>query len=349
MSELLDFASRLIEAEGGAVEHQLEGLNALLPPDLSQAWDAGEELRLSETESAGTKLSYGSELLERMIETASTELPVARLSADLSPVRGSQAKAAAERWSLRNGVTRVEEVRVAAQERLWVDAVATLQGDETRQMLVSTAVSCATGTEVPGFEQALGELSSADDDTLPIEDHLLDRALRVCSASAVVRAESFRAGMTRRFERDRERIESYFTDLTRELDRRTARGKLEQGAVDDKKTALQRDRAAKLEALSARFVLRIEVSPVAVRLVHAPGAVATLTLRRRKASRRLTLEYDAATKRIVPPPCEGCGGCAPKPAACDDAFHLLCETCVPRAEGRVTCPACKRARKARQT
>lgn len=107
-----------------------------------------------------------------------------------------------------------------------------------------------------------------------------------------------------------------------------------------KRRALSADRAAKLEALSARFVLRIELVPIALRLLEVPSGFVALTLRRRKATRHLELEYDAATRQLVAPRCDGCQGSAARPAVCDDALHLLCETCAPRSEGRVACAAC---------
>ncbi len=82
--------------------------------------------------------------------------------------------------------------------------------------------------------------------------------------------------------------------------------------------------------------------PVAVVIVEAPAASILVRVRRRKAERAVSLEYDAATRKLVPLPCEACGGPALRPAACDDAVHLLCETCAPRADGRIGCPACKR-------
>jgi hypothetical protein len=346
MSDLLDFAARLIELEGGVVEPHAEGLVALLPAHLGAAWSAPEELLLSAAEGAPARLSYGSELLERMIGTATSDLPMTWVRADVPQVRTGQVRHAAEQWSLRNGVTSVGEIRVGPQVRVWVDAMATLQGDEKRELLVSAALSHLTGTEVLGFEDMVGGLLSASEAPALVDDGRLDQALRACAARAEVLAAGFRAGMTRRFERDRERIEHYFEDLLAELDKRAAKGKLDQATVRDKRTALLQDRAVKLEALSARFVLRIEVAPVALRVVHVDGAFATVTLRRRKSARTIELEYDAATKRFVAPMCEGCGRAAAKPAACDEAVHLLCEVCVPRTEGRVSCPACLRTRSA---
>jgi hypothetical protein len=342
MSELIDFAARLIELEGGAIEPTPSGLSALLPGPLSGHWGCGEELRLSETDPAMQRLAYGTELLERMLDTATSWVAIARARLELPAARSGQLQSAAEHWSLRNGLAALKETRLGPQTRLELFALATLQGDEKREFLVSCVLSAGSGTEVPGFSESMMESAAACAGPAgDVPEQVLRAALRVCSQRAEALAQPFREAMTRRFERDRERIEAYFTDLRAELDKRARRGKLDPQAVRDKRAALHADRGAKLEALAARFVLRIEMLPIALRCIEVPGAFITLILRRRKAIRTLELEYDLLTRRVVAPPCDGCGGPALRPAACDDAFHLLCETCVPRAEGRIACTACK--------
>jgi hypothetical protein len=345
MSELLAFAAQLIELEGGAVEVTAERLGALLPEALSSSWQVGEELVLADAEGAAHRLAYGSELFERMLGTATTGVTIAAARLDLPAVRGSQVTAAAERWTLRNGLVSVTDIRLCPATRLQLFALATLHGDEKRELVVSSVLSAWSGTEVPEFAEAVVGLSPAGHAAAPaLSEAVLAASVRACGQRAVVEAQAFREGMTRRFERDRQRIEAYFEDLLRELDKRARKGKLDPLVVADKRNALLADRAMKLEALSARFVLRIEVTPIALRAIEVDGGFASVTLRRRKASRTLELEYDSATRRIVAPRCDGCAGAAPRPAACAGALHLLCESCAPRAEGRLACAACKPAR-----
>lgn len=346
MNELLDFAARLIELEGGIVEASPDAISAVVPQTLCQAWGSSEELALSASVDAPVRFGYGSELLERMLQTATATLPVARLQLDVEPPRPTQVLRAAEQWSLRNGVVEVGAVRTAQQQRAWLDALATLHGDERRELMVSSAIAFSTATIVEGFGAAASALSAARELGPPVPEHVLDAALSACTQLAECAAAGFRAAMSRRFERDHERIEHYFSDLSAELDKRARRGKLEPNALAEKRQAMLADRAAKLAALSARFVLKIDIQPVALRLVSAKGVCVGLRLRRRKANREIELEYDTATRRLVPVACEACRGPATRPAACDEALHLLCEACVPRSEGRIACAACLRATRA---
>ena len=93
---------------------------------------------------------------------------------------------------------------------------------------------------------------------------------------------------------------------------------------------------------------RLELTPVAFVLALSPVCRVSLELRRRKATRTIELEYDGATRRLVPPRCEACHLEAPRPAACDGAVHLLCESCAPRSEGRIACAACEKRERRRE-
>jgi hypothetical protein len=343
MTELLDFAARLIELEGGAVDASEQRLSALLPEPLATRWNVSEELVVAEHgEGAAQRLTYGSELLERMLETATRGVSIAAVRVELPPVRASQVKAAAERWTLRNGLVSVGDVRLGRATRFQLFALATLHGDEKRESIVSSVLSAVSETEVMGFAEAIAGLPAVEGSVhlLPSQS-LLTVAGQACQRRALADAQAFHEGMTRRYQRDRERIEGYFEDLFLELDKRARKGKLEPGVIADKRNALLVDRTAKLEALSARFVLRIEVNPIALRAIEVDGGFVSVTLRRRKATRSVELEYDGATHRLVAPRCDSCSGAAPRPAACDDALHLLCDACAPKAEGRVACAACK--------
>lgn len=135
--------------------------------------------------------------------------------------------------------------------------------------------------------------------------------------------------MQRRFERQWQRVH-----------RATLR-EASPGADVTEDPAHGEERDKHLDDLCRRFAVQAELRPVALLHVETPVLLCDVDLRRRTASRRLELEYDAATRAFVPPRCDGCGGPAPQPAACDDELHLLCESCLPSASGRPSCPACK--------
>jgi hypothetical protein len=344
MSGPLGFAARLLTRRGALVEATPGGVEALLSRELANELGLGEHVVLAEAPgSAAHHAGYGSALLERMVSSATGAIPFAAARVDLAPPRRGQARAAAESLVFRNGVFSVGETAAAIGHRLVAHAAFALHGDERREGMCAAAVSLQTGGVVDGFEEAIaGSLEEGVVQELEPErvSTCARAALLACAARASQAAAGFREGMQRRHARDRERLEEYFAELLSELDRRSSRGRANPAAVLDKRRVLEQERAAKLEALAARYVSRLELKPVALLLVEVPVFRTALELRRRKARRTIEVEYDCSTRRLVAPVCDACGSPAPRPAACDDAVHLLCEACAPRSEGRIACSAC---------
>ncbi len=350
MSRPLEFAARLLSRRGALVDASGEALEAVLPRELASQLDLAEHVLLSDSPSPqGHAVGFGSSLLERLLALAAGGVPFVTARAALAPARSSLARAAAQALVFRNGVFEVGEPTAMPALRAVAHAAFILHGDERREGLCSGAISLRSGGALEGFEDAVaGTLEQAKLE-LPAPEQVLSGAracLGVCANRAVQVSAGFRESMQRRFERDRERLEGYFADLLAELENRVARGRTGGADIGEKRQVIERERAAKLEALSARYVMKLEVRPVALLVVEAPVHRMALRLRRRKAAREVEVEYDGATRRLVPPACDGCGSPAERPAACDDALHLLCESCAPRSEGRLACPACRARRRA---
>jgi hypothetical protein len=342
VSAPLELARTLLSLEGAIVEGTADRIEALLPPSLAESLGMAEHVSIREREGDGALgVGYGSPALERLLDAATRGASVASARAVLPAIRGQAAEAAAQAFVLRNGVFSPGAPRPLAAVRLWVHALWTAHSDETREGICEAAVSVATGSAIDGFTGAAVLGRAPPFQLSPGQAaRALERALSACSARARLDASAFVEGAARRLARDRQRLDEYFADLLSELERRARRSA--GSAVAEKREALERERASKLEALAARHVLRFRVAPVAAALVQAPAWAVPLAIKRRKGSRTLELEYDCVTRRIVPLACEACDGAAPRPAACDEALHLLCERCAPSAEGRIRCPACMR-------
>lgn len=345
MIEPLAFAARLLARHGALVEERDGRLESVLPPELAGSLGVPEAVTLAMEERPGTRaVTYGSELLERMIGSATRGVPVAAARLPGSTAREASAVSAVEqRFVLRNGVFAVNGAYARVGTRLLLYAAYVLRGDERREGLAAVALSARTVTPVPGGERiSLDEMEPAPwhrQSAAQVES-LLPAALASCAADAEVQTMPYREALERRLARDRERIDSYFRGLESELERRKGRRGTAPDAIGEKRAAIAREREAKIEALTVRYNLRIEIRPIATVLFETPVVLVNLGLKRRKGTRTLELEYDGRCRALVPPACEHCRGPAPRPAACDDEMHLLCETCAPKAEGRLSCPAC---------
>lgn len=345
MSAPLEFAARLLARRGALVESTPLSTEVLLGEPLATEFGLNEHCVLTERpEPLAVHVGLGSSLLDRLVASVTATVPFVSARAHVTKVGAGQALHAAQSLVFRNGVFSVGGAVPAVGHRFVAHAVFTLHGDERREGLCAGTASLLNLGVVDQFFSAVrGSLEevTVDQPETAIVVAGARAALADCSVRASEAAAGFKEGMQRRFDRDRERIEGYFNDLASEVESRGARGRITPADVLEKRRVLERERAAKLEALSARYASKLELRAVAAMLVEAPIFRLPLELRRRKASRNIEVEYDCATRRLVPPPCDACGSPAPRPAACDDALHLLCEACAPRSDGRIACMACR--------
>jgi hypothetical protein len=344
MTEPLAFAARLLVQRGALVEERDGALESVLPPPLARELGLPEAVTFAGEERPGARpVTYGGELLEKLIGAATAVIPAAAARVTGAAPKDKHAVGAAERLVFRNGVFTITGARARTGQRLLLHAAYVLHGDERREGLTAASISAHSSTPVPSGTRIPPETMEpapwSEAGAKRIKS-LLPAALAACSADAGAQAASYRETLDRRLLRDRERIENYFKNLEEELGRRKGRRGADPAAIKDKRAAMARDRSAKLESLSARFSLRIEIRPVAAVLLEVPVSLVSLVLKRRKGTRPLELEYDGACHTLVPVACEHCRGPAPRPAACDTEMHLLCETCAPKSEGRVACPVC---------
>jgi len=348
MTELVTFAADLIAQQTGLVEPDGDRLVAILPPSLAETLGLEETVTLAASPGDGdVSIAYGSRALERMVQLATARPPLSAVRLVKIPtVSVSAVEKAAAAFELRNAIFSITSIRPIRAERLIVHALVMLDGDERRQMLVTTVLSRKTLSPLLGFEYLSPYQLESDEASAPLPEDEASALLSAAEAASWGRAEAFVASVRERMHhrktRDRDRIRRYFAELAEELDGRAQRHKLEADAVASKRVAIERDQQAKLDALEQRYMIKAELRPIAALRVNAPAWSVELDVKRRKSRRDITLEYDSFTRSLVPARCEGCGGPAARPAACDDAVHLLCERCVPEVSGRFVCPRCRK-------
>ncbi len=346
MNTPLSFVRAWSAHQGALVEPLDAGAEILQPAGLAVTLGVAEHARYAEqpTEDA-VWVGYGSPVLDRLLQEATRRVPWTALVLDSdTPPREAAVRTAAERFGLRNAVRALESVLVSTAPRLVVHARYTLLADDRRDGLFEETVSVRGRMSVPGFWAAAcagGQLRAACARPAAAElSSATGAALLRVEARARAQSRGFLDGFARRQERDRRRIEAYFDGLRVELSKRARRGKLTAEDIALKQQAVERERASKLQELQERGQVRSAVVLAAAVWVQSPVALLSFEVRRRKARRTMTLEYDFATMHLLPPVCDACKLDALEPALCDDHLHAVCSACVPRAEGRWSCPAC---------
>lgn len=339
----LIFAARGLEALGGLVETNNGRCEALLPPSVARALSIPEECSVSRHGDGNTlTCGLGSPLLEALMDRGRSATPVAAVRLGGKAAPEASLRSLASLYAIRNGVATVSSVRaseawyarvalawrVEADERHEGIAFITLQPDEGSQPSAEFSRRCApVGEEVEPVESP------------PVNQPQFARWVERASKSAVEAGISPLIALgERRHQRDRARIGSYYDTLITESAR--PKRKVDRAAIDAKLQHLVAERDRRIEDLGHRYSARIAVSVAGILWVRAAVGVVTLSARRRKGQREVTLRVPSGTRTFDRLPCDACAGWLDRPALCDDRLHLLCERCAPESTGRPKCGAC---------
>ncbi|KYF63834.1 hypothetical protein BE11_16110 [Sorangium cellulosum] len=338
-------------AEGGALAEREEARAvALLPPRLAAELEVSEEcaLALYPDRDGDVACGLGSTLLERLIARARVRPVSTSVRLAVDPPRTAHARAAADRFVLRNGLCEPGQISTGTAAYVAASVAYSVEADDRREGLVRVIVSAHDGGEPDAAVAAHMDLAWPSALVLPSAAPLSADG-RAADWIALRAEQAVRAAVQpllgeveRRHARDHERIVSYFADLIAEA--RAPRRRADPKAVEAKVAHLVAERDVKLEALPGRFAAKVTCSVAALVSAEVPAALVNVRLRRRKEARDLVVRLPAGASSLDRLTCEACGAATARPAACDDRMHLLCEACAPNAQGRIACPACAKRR-----
>ena len=151
--------------------------------------------------------------------------------------------------------------------------------------------------------------------------------------------------MRHRLERDRGRVHGYHDDLRRtSLKRLAALADVagEKADADRRRetlrtAAIEREYQAKLDDLRHNYALRVTVEWVQALELYLPVQRFEVLIRRRKAERRIRLDWHPLVRLVETPPCEAGLGLDRTRLVCDEKLHLT------EPAGQAPCPSCGKA------
>jgi hypothetical protein len=337
------FAVDALVARGALVERVDAHYLAVMPPPLAQTLRTPEELKFAGADTAGdviATIGLGTGLLEDLLAFVKQGVTWAGGRLLREAPRAAQARSLAERFTVRNGVVDIVTATTASTTYLHAWTAFAVEADDRREGLVHVCCHPSGDTPERGFRAlALNNgVVDADVGGAVFDESALARIVARTGASLATTVTPFVHQVERRRQRDRARIAAYFQELGDET--RASRRIKDETSRQRKLDAYAADEQQKLADVDARFTLRVSASPVALLAVTTTVQQVSVRVRRRKAERLLTLRLPPEARALDSLHCAACDGVVDRPAVCDERLHLLCTTCVPRAEGRVACPAC---------
>lgn len=364
MNSLSEWMARAMAAEGAVVDAvEPEGLDALLPPVLQDAFRCGELIRLGfgslmpENARRVTLESDWVDSLGRRIETRGRRTEV---GVDVSLGKAPDAAEVLRKALVFDNATyRFTEMKAGcARYRVMVFRVVAVS-DEKREDVIAVTINEGNAARADGLAAALLEggsavwISSADvtGDDLPAPwppERIRDVFGAAARVMARERLAPFLAGMERRMGRDLERLHTYHEDLRKEALRRQVEGrgrkgvKPDAGMVAQRLAAIEREYEAKGADVRRKYGLTVELRPLQTLLVRLPVHRLAFVIRRRKGDRAGYLDWNPLTRRLDSLACEACGGVVQKYSVCDDKLHVVCSGCHGPCQvcARSYCHAC---------
>jgi hypothetical protein len=384
MSDLADFVLDFCRAFGGIVEPPAYGVHDVLLPEAVAAQLSVEPLqRLAFDETATgepfTLLSYGHPLVERMVELAAASPACARLFiTDVRLDKTSLPALARATLSLSNAS--LMEVSGAIPSRALFRVVrfnfrAALISDEKHEHLTTVLMDTQTGTAVPDFTPAVvlqltetpaytglpfapvagswfqpagraagDDAGSSDPLTPELLSALLNRAAQAVADAMAGPLAAQRDRAARLLELDRARLDAYYADLERDVERRQARasGEARRSSLEGKLAATRADHAAKLADAEAKHRLRLELDLLNLAVIAQPKLIFAMRAENRQAGVTRPVVWDPLRRVIEPWTCDVCGRPNSKLFMCANG-HLACDRCLaPQCVDckRVYCSSC---------
>ena len=353
MIQLGDWARDLLLSRGALVESGAESeapglVRALVPAEVSAKLASSDWLSLDFRARGGA--DDPGEWMDRL----STLLPPSPAVAGArmrmrTPAGRIDAEAILNReLTIQNGVWRLVEDYAGAMAYYLFSFQHMVESDER---MIGYASVCLNGVARSIAEQPESLIRSVreelEDDpafAVPAEDlrALYPLAARAAQAEVRARIAFIEQSANRRLARDCERMESYYSGMLAQLEKRAARRAADPLAAEKERSriaATQLDRAAKLEDLIRKYSLRVQVELTDVLVVWLPVRAIAVKLLRKKEERPVTLAWNAVLRRLDTPVCESCSGRARPLHLCDKTggkTHMLCAACWG------PCPACAR-------
>jgi len=233
---------------------------------------------------------------------------------------------------------------------LWsfeVAAEADERCERVHHICISSSGACCQDLPEPILHQA-SDWEPLNIKASEFPDKVLDTLFLVACDRTLQQVDEilseFKETVTRHHVRDIRRIETYFQDLSNEMEAEIRRRQLKGADLEirrDKISQLASEKSRKLSALKDKYMLRLTLRPLTLLLARIPVRRCDILVKRRKGQRRLSFVYNLLSREFDPMACEACGADTYTLGFCDDALHVLCGVCLSVYTDRKKCPRCQ--------
>ena len=329
-AEPLVFAKRFLQLYGAAVEEDESSpggtLEALLPENLSSLLNTPEYIQLAadgreDPAASGDAdgrytVSYGSQILDRMVSGALEKIPLVccRLGFDYIKSGGFD-RLLADQMAFYGAVATIETTADSKGAYALVTCRYTAQSDEQKEGLLFMSLNMQTGSLVPHMAELLesancstvfAEPSGGERSSLASLGQYIEQNAKLLLHDKL---EPFRQAMNRRYMRDARNLEEYYQSLKNEMQNSLQNKTLSESARMDRQAkidAIPDEFASKADDLFKKYSIRVRLVPTAAMVITSPVKKIACRLAVGKQFRQLFLTYNPVIKNFEPVPCAAC-------------------------------------------
>lgn len=335
--EILTFAARVLERHGGVVEQQSDSLFTLLPHSLSRSLDVPEEVRLG---GEGEPLSYGSHVLERLVNLVTGDVPVAYGQLKVPYIKkGGFEQLLSRDVALVNASARLISRAEVRTTYMILACHYVALSDERKEGLVQVSVHEGGGTSIPDLNKHWQEFQAEYFPPGKAPPHFpaypqgaVTAALKDARKAAEAELGGFFNSMSRHLRRDVQNTQEYYKALEDEMKTDLKRQNLTLAQREEREAKIRelpQEMVRKIDDLRQKYKVEVTLTACAALRLLVPVAQISLELKRHAFRRQLHLIYNPVTQRLDPLACDRCGVTTRRVHACDEAsqIQLYCTTC----------------------
>ena len=334
-SQLVEFATALVENSGGIIDWQSDGsqATAIVPPELAESLGQHEESFVVNTQPGhdGLVLSLGGEFVDLAARTLRHFVPsVGAFAIEDLPVRKTEFASAVESsFGWQNARAKVLDGHAVTvpYHAWWFHA--TLQSEETWESLVPVTLNARSGVVVPLNDLLnLGDLRATID--APSDSNVTrDLALRVAESETMRQATSFLLRIDARRDRDRKRLQEYYRALQRESSAPNKRTKTAptKEEIDSRQKAVKLELQRKLSELDERYMFSAVLRPIVLAEFRIPAVAIDVEIQRKAERRIYRVYWNAMLKKMEPLSCSRCRRTSFNFWFTNDTVEPLCSAC----------------------
>ena len=339
-NELKLFVKQFIEAHGGEAINNEDGLEALLPEKLAAELSTPEYLKLQfgADSKKDYRISYGSPLLEKIVNSACKEFPVSvcRLNFHYLKTEGFN-RLIKKIFAFSNAVGHVDCTAQVMTEYILLQCKYLVQSDEQKEGLLAFVFNLETGAAVPEMILALDDVEKKfkiNTEKIHFSEkkikELLSSVQRNAGSALTKELEPFQASMNRRYRRDVANLDEYYAALQQEMEESLKRPGLSDQLITDRKEKIDLipdELAKKKDDLFKKYSIRVSLELCGAMLIKTPAIKVLYQASIGRSRTNISMFYNPAIKSMDPLVCRKCKSSTFNPYFSDNQ-QIFCQNCI---------------------